>query len=149
LALILQEGSMLQVCEIEDKMPIEANRVYIAPPDYHSLVDHGHFALSVDEPVTYSRPSIDVFFESAADELGPRAVGLILTGANRDGSRGLRRIAERGGHTIVQEPGTAEVAVMPRAALDAVPEALVLPLESIAAHLMTLNARTPLRGAAS
>jgi two-component system, chemotaxis family, protein-glutamate methylesterase/glutaminase len=139
LALVLQEGSKLRVCEIEDKMPIEPNRVYIAPPDYHSLIDRGHFALSVDEPVTYSRPSIDVFFESAADELGACLVGLVLTGANRDGSRGLRRIAQRGGHTIVQEPDTAEVAVMPRAALEEVPEALVLPLNGIAGHLVTLG----------
>src|SRR5687767_14677555 len=138
LALVLQETTRLRVCEIEDKMPYEPGKVYIAPPDYHVLVDDGHFALSVDAPVTYSRPSIDVLFESAADEVGPRLIGIVLTGANRDGSVGLRRIADRGGHTIVQEPGTAEVGVMPRAALELVPEACVLPLSGIPAHLQRL-----------
>lgn len=141
LALVLQEEARLRVCEIEDKMPFEAGKVYIAPPDYHVLVDAGHFALSVDAPVTYSRPSIDVLFESAADEIGSRLVGVVLTGANRDGARGLRRIADRGGHTVVQDPNTAEVAVMPRAALELVPEACVQPLEGIADHLGRLARR--------
>jgi two-component system chemotaxis response regulator CheB len=141
LALVLQESTKLRVCEIEDKMPIETYHVYIAPPDYHALIDHSHFALSVDEPVTFSRPSIDVFFQSAADAYGPKLVGVVLTGANRDGSTGLRQIARRGGYTLVQEPATAEVPVMPKAAIEQVPEAVVLPLNQIAGHLIEL-ART-------
>ena len=143
LALVLQESSGIQVCEIEDKMAYAPGRAYVAPPDYHVLIDDGHFALSVDAPVTYSRPSIDVLFESAADELGPRLIGVVLTGANSDGARGLRRIAERGGQTIVQDPDTAEVAYMPRAALEAVPQARVLPLAAIPIHLRKLAMRTP------
>lgn len=148
LALVLQECTKLTVCEIEDKMPIETYHVYIAPPDYHALIDQSHFALSVDEPVTYSRPSIDVFFESAADTFGARLVGMILTGANRDGSIGLRHIARRGGHTIVQEPTTAEVPVMPKAAIEEVPSALVLPLNRIADHLIQLVRPASVDGAA-
>jgi two-component system, chemotaxis family, protein-glutamate methylesterase/glutaminase len=149
LALVLQESTHLVVCEIEDKMPIEAGRAYVAPPDYHLLIDHGHFALSVDAPVTYSRPSIDVLFETAADELGARLIGVVLTGANRDGSRGLRRIVDRGGRAIVQDPATAEVDVMPRAAIAQVPEAAVVPLDQIARHLLTLVQPASVGGAAS
>ena len=138
LALVLQEASRLRVCEIEDKMPIEPGKVYIAPPDYHVLVDDGHFALSVDEPVTYSRPSIDVLFESVADEYGADTIGVVLTGANRDGSEGLKHIRKVGGHVIVQDPGTAEVPYMPRAALEAVPDAQVLTLAAIGPQLRRL-----------
>ncbi len=139
LALVLQACTELRLCEIEDKMPYEGGRVYIAPPDYHTLIDDGHFALSVDALVTYSRPSIDVLFESAADVLGRRLAGMVLTGANHDGARGLRRVADRGGHTIVQDPSTAEVAVMPRAALELVPDAHVVPLSGLGAYLNTLS----------
>ena len=139
LALVLQECTRLQLCEIEDKMPFEPGRVFIAPPDYHALVDDDHFALSVDAPVTYSRPSIDVLFDSASDQLGPALVGVVLTGANRDGARGLRRVADRGGHALVQDPSSAEVPIMPRAALEAVPEACVLPLKGIARHLKRIT----------
>jgi two-component system chemotaxis response regulator CheB len=148
LGLVLQESTELRVCEIEDKMPIESGRAYVAPPDYHLLIDHGHFALSVDAPVTYSRPSIDVLFESAADELGSRLIGVVLTGANRDGARGLRRIVDRGGRALVQDPATAEVDVMPRAAITQVPEALVVPLDQIAQHLRKLAQPAKVGGAA-
>ena len=142
LALVLQDSTSLKVCEIEDKMAYTPGRAYVAPPDYHVLVDGGHFALSVDEPVTYSRPSIDVLFESAADELGSRLIGIVLTGANRDGAMGLRRIAEHGGHAIIQDPASAEVAYMPKAALEAVPDAKVMPLSGIPPYLRKL-ARLP------
>ena len=140
LALVLQEYTGLRVSEIEDKMPFGAGGVYIAPPDYHVLVDHGHFSLSVDAPVKHSRPSIDVLFESAADELGPGVIGVVLTGANRDGARGLQRIVARGGRALIQEPQTAEVAVMPRAALELVPQARVGPLEQLSHWLTELVA---------
>ena len=138
LASVLQEFSGLRVCEIEDKMPIEAGRVYIAPPDYHVLVEDGHLALSVDAPVTYSRPSIDVLFDSAADQLGEGVIGVVLTGANHDGAAGLRSIVRRGGRAIVQSPESAEMSVMPRAALNAVPQAIVVPLSEVAARLTKL-----------
>lgn len=133
----------MPVNEVEDKDPIEPGHVYLAPANYHLLVDDdGHFSLSIDEPVRFSRPSIDVTFESVADVYGPRTVGVVLTGANEDGSRGLRRIADRGGLAIVQDPAMAESPLMPASALKAVPEALMLPLEGIADHLATLEART-------
>ena len=86
---LLQERTALEVREIEDKMPLERGPVYIAPPDYHTLVEPGHFSLSTEAPVRYSRPSIDVTFLSAADSYGHRTVGIVLTGANADGSEGL------------------------------------------------------------
>jgi len=135
LASLLQDHSRLPVAEVEDKDPIASGRIYIAPPDYHLLVDGPTFSLSVDAPVKYSRPSIDVTFVSAADAYGARAVGVVLTGANDDGSRGLRRIVDRGGHAVVQRPETAEVATMPAAALRMVPEAASLAIDEIGPHV--------------
>jgi two-component system chemotaxis response regulator CheB len=127
------------VVEVEDKDLIAPGRVYLAPPDYHLLVEPGSFALSVDERVQYARPSIDVLFESAADAYGERVIGVVLTGANADGAAGLARIAKRGGAAIVQDPETAEAREMPAAALAAAP-ATVLPLESIGPHIAELCA---------
>ena len=135
---LLQDCTSLIVCEVEDKQPIMGGYIYLAPPDYHLLVDGDAFSLSVDEPVRYSRPSIDVFFESVAERFGPEAVGVVLTGANEDGAAGLRQIAARGGQAIVQDPRTAESPIMPRAALRAVPSALTLPLERMTPYLMSL-----------
>ena len=128
----------LHVCDVEDKMPVEPGRLYIAPPDYHTMVELGHLALSTDAPVRYSRPSIDVMLTSAADAYGRRTVGIVLTGANADGASGLRRVADVGGLPIVQDPATAEVANMPEAAIAAVPQARVFPLERIGQFLATL-----------
>jgi len=136
---VLQDCTPLGIQEVVDKTPVEPGNVYLAPPDYHLLVEEGNFSLSLDAPELYSRPSIDVAFESAAETYGPRVVGVVLTGANHDGARGLRRIVDRGGHAVVQDPATAEVAVMPAAARRRVPEAVVLPLGEIAAHLSTLQ----------
>jgi two-component system chemotaxis response regulator CheB len=140
---LLQERTALTVCEVEDKQPILPGFLFIAPPDYHLLVERDHFSLSIDAPVRYSRPSIDVAFTSAADSYGPRAVGIVLTGANADGAEGLARIAERGGLAVVQSPSTAESPTMPRAALDAVPSAKVLPIPAITDLLATLPAGAP------
>ena len=138
LASVLQESTRLRVCEVEDKMPIEPGRVYIAPPDYHVLIEDGHLALSIDAPVTYSRPSIDVLFDSAADQFGDRVIGVVLTGANHDGAAGLRHIVQRGGKALVQSPESAEMSVMPRAAIAAVPQAVVAPLKELAGRLTEL-----------
>ena len=143
---LLQERSALEVCEVEDKMPIERGRVYVAPPDYHTLVEPGHFSLSTEAPVRYSRPSIDVTFTSAADSYAHRTVGIVLTGANADGAEGLRRISDRGGMAVVQDPATAESAAMPSAARKAVERARVMPLEQIIAFLTGLPAGVPERG---
>jgi two-component system chemotaxis response regulator CheB len=145
LASLLQDRTLLTVCEVEDKQPILPSFVFVAPPDYHLLVERGHFSLSTDAPVRYSRPSIDVAFTSAADAYGRRAVGVVLTGANADGAAGLVSIAERGGLPIVQSPATAESPTMPQAALDAVPSARVLPIPAIAELLATLPAAAPPR----
>jgi two-component system chemotaxis response regulator CheB len=135
---LLSDASVLPVSEATDKTPIEGGQVYIAPADYHLLVEPDHFALSCDAPAFYSRPSIDWCFETAAYSFGANTVGVVLTGANSDGSRGLRRIVDRGGRAVVQEPATAEVPVMPAAAAAAVPEAKILPLEQIPAYLAAL-----------
>ena len=146
LARFLQDFTSLAVCEAEDKQPLQAGRVFIAPSNYHTLVEAGHLALSVDAPVHYSRPSIDVTMTSAADSYGHRVVGVVLTGANDDGTRGLRRIADVGGMAVVQDPQSAEIATMPRAALDAVPTARVFTLARLAQFLGALPSKY--RGAA-
>ena len=135
---VLQDCSALPVHDVMDKEPIQAGNVFLAPADYHVLVEGDHFTLSVDEPVVYSRPSIDVAFESAADSWGPLLVGVVMTGANRDGARGLRRIRDAGGLALVQRPETADMAVMPAAAAAAVPEAELLTLDEIADRLVGL-----------
>ena len=140
LTTLLQDETSLCVCEVEDKAPMTAGNVYVAPADYHLLVEPGFFSLSMDEPVRFSRPSIDVTFESAADAYGARTVGVVLTGANADGSIGLRRIVSRGGLALVQLPATAESPTMPQAALKAVPEARVLTIAEIAAAIAALPA---------
>ena len=145
LRFLLQERSALEVCEAEDKMPLETGRVYIAPPDYHTLVEPGHLSLSTEAPVRYSRPSIDVTFLSAADSYGHRAVGIVLTGANADGSEGLRRLSDRGGMALIQDPKTAESTLMPSSAVRAVPRAKVMPLPAMIDFLVQLPAGTPER----
>lgn len=135
----LQQYTSLAVKEVEDKEEIVPGSIYLAPSDYHLLIEPNYFALSTDEPVCYARPSIDVLFESAADVYGEKAIGVILTGANEDGSQGLKTLKARGGITIVQEPNTAVCAVMPQAAINAVKTVdWVLPLEKIPPMLLKL-----------
>ena len=137
----------IPVHEAEDKQSIVAPGVYLAPPDYHLLLEPGRLALSTDEPVGFSRPSIDVLFESAADAYGPGVVGVLLTGANSDGTRGLRRIRAAGGFAIVQDPATAESPEMPAAAVKDGALDKVIGLDDIAAELLRLAPR--LKGSAS
>lgn len=131
LAGILGLRTRLTVRDAEDKDPIEPGHIYLAPPDYHLLVDDRHFALSIDEPVNYARPSIDVLFESVAEAYRERAIGVILTGANWDGAAGLARIKALGGVAVVQDPARAERRDMPSAAIAATVADAVLPLEEI------------------
>ena len=138
LAELLNSHCELTVCEAEDKQALGPGVVLVAPPDYHLLVEPGAVALSVDEHVNFSRPSIDVLLASAADTYGDRAVGVVLTGANADGAAGLARIAQRGGAAIVQDPDTAQRREMPDAALAATPAARVLALAEIGRMLVDL-----------
>jgi two-component system chemotaxis response regulator CheB len=121
------------VLEAEDKDLAGAGNVYVAPPDYHLLVDDGgRLSLSADERVNLARPSIDVLFESAAWSFGRDLLGIVLSGANADGAAGLAAIRASGGGCWVQAPETAAAVAMPRAALNAVPDALVLTLPEMA-----------------
>ena len=118
LAEVLGRKSTLPVREAHDKDAILPGRVYLAPPDYHLLVEReGTFALSTDAPEQHSRPSIDVLFESAAEAYGSRVVGVVLTGASPDGAAGLARIRRGGGFGLVQDPATADRSAMPEAAI--------------------------------
>lgn len=133
----------LTVREAEDKEVIEPGTIYFAPADYHLLVDRGPaLALSLDPPVNYSRPSIDVLFESAADVYGPSLVGVILTGASSDGALGLKAVFEAGGTTCVQEPSSAQAPLMVESALRRVSAHHVLGLHELAALLGTIAATT-------
>lgn len=137
LANLLDARCRITVKEAEDKEPIRPGTAYLAPPDYHLLVEPELvLSLSVDEPVLYSRPSIDVLFDSAAAVYGTGLAGVVLTGANSDGARGLRAVCAAGGRAIVQTPATAEAPMMPEHALMACPSARVLPLTEIAGALM-------------
>ncbi len=132
----------IPVKEAEDKEPLEPGTIYFAPPDYHLLVETGGtLALSSDEPVNHSRPAIDVLFQSAADAFGTGLAGIVLTGANSDGAEGLRAVCAAGGQGIVQDPASAEVATMPRAALAACPGAQTVRLEDIQQALEAMIAR--------
>ena len=143
LASLLEHRTGRTVEEAEDKAPLEPGRVYLAPPGYHLLVDRGHLALSTEAPVRYSRPSVDVLFESAAAAYGPGVVAVVLTGANSDGAVGVVRVAQRGGRVVVQDPATAERPEMPAAALATGIEATVLPVEEIGPFLAFLCGDKP------
>lgn len=129
----------LKAKEAEEKESILPGWMYVAPPGYHLLVEKNHtLSLSVDPLVNYSRPSIDVLFESAADAFGKRLIGIVLTGANGDGALGLKAIKDTGGLTIVQEPADAEVSAMPLFAIKAAQPQHILKAEAIGQFLATL-----------
>jgi two-component system, chemotaxis family, protein-glutamate methylesterase/glutaminase len=132
---LLQRGCALRVTEILDKEPIQPGRVYVAPPDYHVLVEPDCLSLSIDERVNHARPSIDVLFESAALSCRSRAVGVVLSGAGIDGARGAAVVEQAGGAVLVESPATAFRGDLPAAALAATAAALSLPVEQIAATL--------------
>lgn len=136
---LLQDATELTVCEIEDKDPLRPGTVHVAPANYHVLIEDGYASLTIEEPVRFSRPSIDVMFSSAADTYGAAAIGVVLTGANEDGARGLAHIVKRGGLALVQDPKTAEIPIMPQAAIRAVPTGEVLQLETLGPRLVALS----------
>jgi two-component system chemotaxis response regulator CheB len=145
---LLRKYTHLLVREPEDKEPIVRGNVYVAPPDYHLLVERAEdgsatCALSTEAPVAYSRPSIDVLFESAADVFGERLIGIVLTGANHDGTRGLARIKEVGGYTVVQDPASAESRTMCEGPIAAGCADRILPLDQIAGFVSQLRVLQP------
>lgn len=136
LAELFNRQCRLAVREAEDKEPICNGTVYFAPADYHLLVEADfRLSLSSEEPVLYSRPSIDVLFETAADAFGEGLIGIVLTGANSDGARGLKAVMDAGGIGLVQRPDLSRASAMPQAALDACPGAAVRTLQQIVAYL--------------
>lgn len=145
LRVMLQRYSHLVVIEPQDREAIQPGYIYLAPPDYHLQVEsgndtgtHPYFSLSADAPVSYVRPSIDVLFETAADAYAEKVIGVLLTGANHDGTQGLARIKARGGKTIVEEPATAICSTMPKAAIEAGVAEKILPLAGIAPFLVKI-----------
>ena len=132
LAPALQRACAVAVREVEDRDPLRPGTVYLAPADYHVLVDRGRLRLSTEARVLHARPSIDVLFESAAAVYGEGVLAIVLTGASRDGALGARQVKERGGSLVVQDPATAEARVMPAAALAGARADLVLRLDEIA-----------------
>lgn len=136
----LQPVSALPMSQGDDKEPLGGGHVYFASPGYHLLVETDRrFAMSIDEPVHFSRPSIDVLFESASDAYGRALLGILLTGASADGAAGLQTIHARGGMTVVQTPESCEAATMPLAALDLFRPDYVLAPSAIASLLATLD----------
>jgi len=135
---LLQRHIARPVSEPVDKEAVLQRHVYVAPPDYHLLVDGERFALSLEARVQYARPSIDVLFESVAAAYRDRAIGIVLTGANEDGAAGLAAIKRNGGVAIVQDPSTATKRSMPEAAIAAAETDAVLPLEEIGPFLYGL-----------
>lgn len=138
----MQRCCALPVTEAEDKQLIRAGTVYVAPAGYHLMIEDGAASLSVDAPVNFARPSIDVLFESVAESCGAGAIAVVLTGASTDGTRGATAVLAAGGRIVVQDPVEAECRVMPAAMLAANPGAAVLPIRAIAGWLVEHVARS-------
>lgn len=137
---LFQTRCQIEVREAEDKEPVLPGVVYFAPSDYHLLVEKdATLSLSSDELVNHSRPSIDVLLESSADAFGPDLVGVILTGANDDGARGLQAVVEAGGVAIVEDPAEAYASAMPAASLRASPSAKAMKVAAIASYVSSLG----------
>lgn len=134
----LRKNTKVAVVDAEDKQWLKPGTVYLAPADYHLLVEDGEISLSVDEAVAWSRPSVDVLFESAAEAYGARCLGVILTGANSDGAAGVKKIKRHDGFVVVQDPTTAEAPAMPLAAIAAARVDRILPLDRIGPFLVEL-----------
>ena len=140
---IFRNKCAMHIEEAIDKADIKRGCIYFAPPDYHMLVDHGpQIVLSVDDVVQFSRPSIDVLFESAADVYGKNLLGILLTGGNEDGASGLAYIAQCGGTTVLQDPVEAAASTMPEGALKLMTPTHVMRLDEIAGLLTTIGNTT-------
>lgn len=135
LAALLQRHTSLSVKEVEDRDSLDVGCIYLAPPDYHLLIDAGHCALSLDAPVCYARPSIDILFESAADTYKKDVIAVLLTGSNADGAQGMVQVKKAGGINIVQDPADCENSAMPKAAIAATKVDHILKISEIAACL--------------
>ena len=137
---LLNDKSNLTIKEADEKEKIESGNVYIAPPNYHLLIERDKtFSLTIDERVNFARPSIDVLFESAAEAYNNKLIGVILTGSNNDGTKGIKRIKECGGLAIIQNPETAESAYMPASAIAAIKPDYILSLEYITDLLIKID----------
>jgi two-component system chemotaxis response regulator CheB len=137
---LIRKKTYMQVKEADEKEMMRQSTVYVAPADYHLLIERDKtFSLDVSEAILFSRPSIDVTFECASQVFGERLVGIVLSGASKDGSQGLYAIAKAGGVTIVQDPSQAEADTMPQSAREVVKQARVLKLQEIASFLLSLR----------
>ncbi len=136
LAVLLQDHTSLTVREAEDKDPLKPAHVYLAPADYHLLLEPGQCTLSLEPPVNYARPSIDVLFESAAESYGEGVMAVVLTGNSADGARGAARVKAMGGIVLVQDPHHSESSKMPMAAIASSKIDYILKLEEIASIMI-------------
>jgi two-component system chemotaxis response regulator CheB len=137
---LLNEKSNLHIKEADEKEKIEKGTIYIAPPNYHLLIEKDKtFSITIDERVNFARPSIDVLFESAAEAYRNKLIGIVLTGSNNDGTVGITRIKECGGLAIIQDPKTAESPYMPQSAIDTIEADYILSIENIVALLIELD----------
>ncbi|HSR97679.1 MAG TPA: chemotaxis protein CheB [Kofleriaceae bacterium] len=142
LASVLGSRCALRVREVEDKEPVAPATVFVAPPNYHLLLERQRtFALSIDAPIHYSRPAIDALFESAAEAYGEALLAVLLAGANEDGARGAHRVKAMGGTVVVQEPSSTHAPEMPKAAMRAAPVDSVLAPQGIAEFLVEAGRR--------
>jgi two-component system chemotaxis response regulator CheB len=141
LAVLLNSFSSIRVKEADEEEALSPGTVYLAPANYHLLVERkGCLSLSIDPPVNFARPSVDVLFESAAEIFGPALIGVVLTGAGSDGSKGLLTIRQRGGITVVQDPADAEMDSMPKQALALLSPDYLIPLQELPGLLIKLAA---------
>lgn len=137
---LLNDKSNLNIKEADEKEKIESGNIYISPPNYHLMIERDKtLSLTIDERVNFARPSIDVLFESAAEAYNSKLIGVVLTGSNNDGAKGIKRIQECGGLAIVQNPETAESSYMPASAIAAIKPDYILSLEDIAELLIKID----------
>ncbi|MFV8369697.1 chemotaxis protein CheB [Flavobacterium sp. LB2R40] len=137
---LLNEKSHLNIKEADEKEKIEKSYIYIAPPNYHLLIEKNKtFSLTIDERVNFARPSIDVLFETAAEAYKNKLIGIVLTGSNSDGTQGIKKIKESGGLAIIQDPKTADSDYMPRSAIAAIEPDYILSLEDIIEILIKID----------
>jgi len=137
---LLNDKSNLAIKEADEKEKIETGNVYIAPSNYHLLIEKDKtFSLTIDERVNFARPSIDVLFESAAEAYKNKLIGIVLTGSNNDGAKGIKRIKELEGLVIIQDPETAESPTMPAFAIALIEADYILSLEKIVQLLIKID----------